>query len=185
MVLSIRQFMSLLVTAVMLAATSVPPAMRHAHAGGAQPHDHAQTEDHAHLEEHGHGHHHHGDGSHSHRHHSHDDGVPEKEEAPVTSVGHLHFTWLGFPFTLPQRSPNPEEDAPVDETGAFVRLISDEWTLSSQPSRLAEPLILPSDFGSSTDETANATTASAAAHVPAHSLLCDVARRVRSGVLLI
>jgi hypothetical protein len=173
-----------LLSALLIATTTMPPGVCHAHAQGDVPHRHDRAAaGHRHM----HGQHIH---SHPHRHDSLDGGVAvdfnrdrdARDVAPV--LAHMHLSWLGFEFTLPASSIPDDSDPnrggsapcfvrPLGDDVAEIRLQTDanQMTLVGAADVLlaAKPvcLIAPHAFK------------------PAHcTLLCDTARHERSGVQL-
>lgn len=183
MILTARRSVSLLLTAAMLSGTANPVAMRHSHSGGERPHRHADDRaEQVHRRDH---HHHHG-----HHRHGHDAGhVPHESggSAPEhlqSNTEHLHLVWFGIEFTWPRPLGNSQEDEPAERSVAFIRLNSNEATISSQPGNSIESLARPSHFRGSLVANGATDAISTPTDVPARTLLCDIARRERSGVLL-
>lgn len=147
-----------------------PPPLRHVHEGGSRPHTHQQAS---------HAHHHHGH-RHAHR-HSH-------TLASVDPKAHLHLSWLFIDWTFPLQSPGDSDPAErgtqlppavtaqaaapathaVDEGGRWLDL-----SLSGTDHQLA-----PTFDALRSPSCGDALRS-------ARGLLCDTARRERSGVLLI
>lgn len=176
--------MTLLLIAVMAIPAVSPPALRHSHVDGDKSHSHgaASAERHTHGPRHSH--------SPRHRHsadaaktkHTHDDRVSHSPQSPVE---HLHVFWFGFQFSLPLSAPeqsgSPRTTASTEQ---WVPLIS-EVTLpdaSQVGSRIPER-----NFLTPTELTPRlpARTEVRPRQQPAVVLLCDTARRERSGVLVI
>ena len=152
-----------LLSALLAAATTMPPGLCHAHARGDVPHRHDRlSADHRHSHRHAHAH--------------------PRDVAPPRS--HVHLSWLGFEFTLPAshephkgRSPGdklaPCFVRPSDETAADIR--SHDGPHSIAPVESAT-------FFSTADVERPIV---ARAPLPAYGkLLCDTARHERSGVQL-
>ena len=186
--LSARNLVTLLLIAVMAFPAVSSPALRHSHADGDKSHPHgvASTERHGHSHTHGPRHSH----SQRHRHsvdatkakHSHDNRANHSAQPPVE---HLHVFWFGFqsslPLSAPERSDSPRSSASTEQ---WVPLIS-EVTLPDA-----------SQVGSHLPAVDLFTPTVLMPRRPARSevhprqqavvaLLCDAARRERSGVLVI
>ncbi len=181
-----------LVTLVMIAVMAIPavssPAFRHRHVDGDKSHQHgvASAERHEHWHSHG------PKKSQSPRHshaadvtkakHAHDDRTSHSAQPPVE---HLHVFWFGFEFSLPLSTPG-HSDSPrlTASTEQWVPLIS-EVTLPGSPqdgSRiLAVDLLMPTGL----TPRLPARSEVRPLRQPAVALLCDTARRERSGVLVI
>ncbi len=181
-----------LVTLLMIAVMAIPavssPAFRHRHADGDKSHQHGVAS----AERHEHSHSHGPSQSQSPRHshaadatkakHAHDDRASHSAQPPVE---HLHVFWFGFEFSLPLSAPGRSDSPqPTASTEQWVPLIS-EVTLLDAPqdgSRiLAVDLLMPTDLAPRLSARANARPL----RQPAVALLCDTARRERSGVLVI
>ncbi len=156
-------------------ASIAPPAIRHVHPGGDQPHDLATTE----ASRHGHRH---SVGGHHHHEHA------SSESAEVAALGdlawHLHFEWMGIEVTLPSSSPpldeSDEQDGPVlvrPDSPMIVKGSAEEQT-----ARVATILCCPSIAG---DGTVVCRVLRGLHQQRTEALLCDTARQWRSGVQLI
>ncbi len=181
-----------LVTLLLIIEMAMPamssPALRHSHANGDRSHRHdVATHDR-------HGHSHANGFRHSkasrHRHHpetttaKHSRGHRPSQFAQP-QVEHLHVFWLGFEFSMPLSAPvHPDSPRPMASTEQWVPLISE--------------VILPeaSQVGSESLAFDRLTPTELTPRLPARSevrpphelavtLLCDTARRARSGVLVI
>lgn len=184
--LSARNLSTLLLIAVMAMPAVSSPAVRHRHADGDKPHQHGVAS----ADRHGHSHTHGSRHSPRHSHsadatkakHSHDGRASHSAQSPVE---HLHVFWFGFqsslPLPAPERSDSPR---PTASTEQWVPLIS-EVTLPDA-----------SQLGSHIPALDLLTPTELTPRLPAHSkirplrqsavaLLCDTARRERSGVLVI
>ena len=173
-----------LLSAFLIATTTMPPGVCHAHPQGDVPHRHDRAlAGHRHIHgQHGH--------SHAHRHDSLDGGVAvdfnrdreTRDAAPVRA--HMHLNWLGFEFTLPASSiPDDSDPNRGGSSPCFVRPLGDavaDIRLQTGTIHLlldgavdvlltAEPVCLV------------APHASKPASGPS---LCDTARHERSGVQL-
>lgn len=183
-----RNLTTLLLIAVMTVPPVSSPALRHRHADGDKSHRHgaASTERHGHSHTHGLRHSH----SPRHRHsadatkakYSHDDRASHSAQSPVE---HLHVFWLGFqsslPLSAPERSDSPR---PMAATEQWVPLISEVTLLDASQ---VGSHILAFDLLTPTELTPRLPTLSEVRprQQPAVALLCDTARRERSGVLAI
>ncbi len=179
--------LTLLMMAVTLLGSIVPPAHRHAHA---DPHSNNHDCDH-HAQFHQHASSRHHIASHSHSHHSHDANHRHANERPglgdctnsllaPPAIAHLHLDLWFIDFTLPL----PENSEPQDEGPVYVvRLIHD-----ALPTSLAR-FELPTPSSAVVTQPAEALPTLAVrtgcpAFVP-RSLLCDTALRKCSGGLQI
>ncbi len=185
-----------LLSALLIATTTMPPGVCHAHAQGDVPHRHDRAAaGHRHV---------HGDAEHSHaehgraRPHWHDllgrellgrgaaiDFNRDRDARDVAPVrAHLHLSWLGFEFTLPASNIPDDSDPnrggsspcfvrPLGDAVADVRLLTGTNHLSLVGAvdvlSTAEPVCLVAPHSSKP------------ACVPS---LCDTARHERSGVQL-
>lgn len=162
-----------LLAALLSIATAVPPATRHAHANGAEPHRHGEHRAGTHHDHQRHSHAHHGE-------HEHADNC-------AAPTAHLHLALFLFDLTLPVPSSDGDprdEDRWFDgEATRIVRVLDQELAPESgSPASAVDfwaaalrPLDVFSDpFGV---EAVSETVTS----LP----LCDSARRARSGVQLI
>lgn len=183
-----RNLMTLLLIAVMAMPAVSSPALRHRHVDGDKSHEHDVAT--AELPGHSHGH----GSSHSPSprdchsadattaKHSHDDRVSHSAESPVE---HLHVFWFSFqsslPLSAPERSDSPR---PTANTEQWVPLIS-EVTLpdaSQVGSQIpAVDLLTPTELTPRLPSRSEVRPP----HESAVALLCDTARRERSGVLVI
>jgi hypothetical protein len=158
-----RKCVSLLTSAALLLALLTPPAVPHAHADGDRPHSHAPAERH----QHGHpAHHHHG-------------GALQRN-VTAAPIAHTHLSLLFFDFTLPQRDEG-ESDAPSSLQllpVAGCSLISQSAPVGDSPSSAAASDAVPR-------ELPPISTPGGGTGPRARNLLCDSARRARTGVLLI
>jgi hypothetical protein len=148
----------------------VLPAIRHTHPGGGDPHHHEHADRGIHL---------HGDWDHDH----HAVAAPHPHESSggmLEAVTHLHVTWLGFEFSWPQH--DPADDGEQDEpTGELVMVASE--VEASPPVRVSIcEVVAPSV--ASRPHTQCFTSLRLVHRFPVRTLLCDIARRERSGVLL-
>lgn len=184
--LSARNLVTLLLIAVMAMPAVSSPAVRHSHADGDKSHQHgvASAKHHGHSHTHG--------SRHSHRHshsadatkskHSQDDRTSHSTQSPVE---HLHVFWFGFQTSLPlpasERSDSPR---PMASTEQWVPLISDVTLPDASQARSQIPAI---DLLTPTELTPRLSVRSEVRPLryAAVALLCDTARRERSGVLVI
>ncbi len=181
-----------LVTLLLIIVIAMPavssPALRHSHASGDRSHRH----DVATLERHGHSH---ANGSrHSkssqHRHHpgvttakhSHEHRLSQFSQLPVE---HLHVFWLGFEFSMPLSAPErTESPRPTASTEQWVPLIS---AVTPSVAFQVGSQLLAIDLLMSMELTPRLSARSEVRppRERAVTLLCDIARRARSGVLVI
>ena len=181
-----------LVTLLLIAAMAIPavssPGLRHSHVDGDKSHEHGVAT----VEPHGHSHQHGSKHSHSSRHvhkteatsakHSHDGRATHCASSPVE---HCHVFWLGlecsWPLSVPDRSDSRQ---PVPNADQWVPLIPE---INLPDSAHEESSILATDFLSPTKLTPRLPARSEVRprRQPAAALLCDTARRERSGVLVI
>lgn len=176
----------LLITVLVMPVVS-SPTLRHSHADGDKSHQHEVESAKRHGHSHSHGSRHSHASRHSHRakatrdKHSHDDRVNHSAQSPVE---HLHVFWFGFqsslPLSTPERSDSPR---PTASTEQWVPLIS-EVTL---PDASQVGSHVPSlDLLTPTELTPGLLACSEVRlRQPVVALLCDTARRERSGVLVI
>ena len=161
-----RRILTVLLIAMLASGAFSAPAWRHSHPMS----EHSSPQDGAvsHSQGHPHSDHHHG--------HRHDTESDTLGEPPVE---HLHVIWFGIPLTLPV-SPDDSSEHP-STSGEWVPLLSE--MLPPHVVVVAETLGLDSfDFGAS--PVAVEKPPRAESFVPPKvSLLCDTARRERSGVL--
>lgn len=183
-----RNLVTVLLIVVMAMPALSPPALRHSHAAGDRPHDHRVAQrghSHSHGPTHSHSSRHH------HRHHrtdvttakhSHDAGEAHSATPPVE---HYHVFWFGFTTSLPL--PAPEHS---DSPGAMPK--KDQWVPLAPEIRLPDATqdgstLVAVDLCTPTCLTPRLPDRSEA-HPPrrcAIVLLCDTARRERSGVLVV
>lgn len=163
----------------------VPPVYAHSHAGGSAHHDHQTAQyqtRHSHPHSHA-NHHHHGHGHHHHHPPAANDG--RSPEQLTDTALHWHVTLFFFDFTLPGL---PGSDSGSDDDGkqpsAIARLVDlyhvmptdtepDRWTALESSACLAADVVA-------------ARGVEPTRHPPDCDsiLLCDIARRERSGVQL-
>ncbi len=181
-----RRSLNLLLCAVMLAGALIPPGVRHAHGGVGDPfapHSHHAPDCLAEAV----GHPHSGESDHGYpRHHG-----PLDVERPPAAIRcaldhawHLHFTLLGFDFTLPESDPLPADEGQTDPRDlAIIRAPVDRRP--TLPGGDPWGRLVESNF--QTVRPDGVTTLQAVAQPPppvtTHPL-CDSARQERSGVLL-
>lgn len=181
-----RPLMTLLLIAVMAMPAVSSPALRHRHTDGDKSHRHgvisAERHEHTHSQRHSHSlrNHHSVDATKSQR--LHDDGASASPQSPVE---HRHVFWFGFqsslPLSVPERSDSPRSTATTEQ---WVPLIS-EITLP-EASQVGSH-ISAGDLLAPTELTPRLAARSEVRprQQPAVALLCDTARRERSGVLVI
>lgn len=176
-----RKLMTLLLIAVMAMPAASSPALRHSHADGDKPHQHrtALADHHTHGPRH----------SHSPRHHHLTNTSKTKrthdEHASPSPVEHRHVFWFGFQASLPLPVPERSDSSrPPAGTEQWVPLIT-EVTLpdaSQIGSRIPEvDRLAPSELTPRLPTRCDVRLRQRSAA----ALLCDTARRERSGVLVI
>lgn len=155
-----RRVLIVLLIANLASGALSAPAWRHSHAISEHSPTHGQADGHLH----GHSHHH-------------DTGSAQTMGEPA--VEHLHVMWFGIPLTMPT-SPDDSSDRP-STLGEWVPLLSE--MLPPQISVASDVLGLDL-FDATVLAVAIETPPRAEPFVPPKvSLLCDTARRERSGVL--
>lgn len=167
-----RNLMTLLLIAVMALPAVSSPALRHRHEDGDLSHEHDVTS----AERHSHG------AEATTAKHSHEELSGHSAQLPVE---HLHVFWLGFQSSLPLSAPGRSDSpSPSTSTEQWVPLIS-EITLPDDTQDRVQFLAV--DFFTPTELTPRLTARSEVRppHESAVALLCDAARRERSGVLVI
>ena len=172
-----RNLVTLLLIAVMAMPAVSSPALRHSHADGDKSHQHgvASAERHGHSHTHGHA-------NATKAKHSHDDRVSHSPQSPIE---HLHVFWFGFQTSMPLSAPDQSESPrPMASTEQWVPLISE----ISLPDAVQDgSTMLAVDLFTPTGLTPRMPARSEVRPPPesAVALLCDTARRERSGVLVI
>ncbi len=175
-----RNLVTLLLIAVMALPAVSSPALRHSHADGDKSHRHdvASVEDHVHSQS----------SRHSHRtdtktpKHAREDRANPSAQLPVE---HLHVFWLGFESSLPLSAPDRSDSpSPSTSTEQWVPLISEISLPDDTQDRVQ---FLAVDLFTPTELTPRLPARSEVRppHESAVALLCDAARRERSGVLVI
>ena len=170
---------SLLLLAVVLPISIAPPGLRHTHANGNRTHQHDD--------------HHHGQMAQVGKHHAH----PHDHENQLTpssrhaklwllarSVPHVHWTFLGFHFTLPISGKTNSEGE--DHNASLAIVVPTVSAIVLPESRLAKSDALPRlELRADLDNRINIGAASPFIPQAESSPLCDTARHERSGVQLI
>lgn len=165
-----RRVLIVLLIANLASGALSAPAWRHSHPMSEHSSPHGRTDGHSHGHRQGH--------SHDHSHH-HDTDAAQTLGEPA--IEHLHVMWFGIPLTLPA-SPDDSSDRP-STLGERVPLLSE--TLPPQIVVASDVLSLDL-FDAAVLTFAIETPPRAEPFVPPKvSLLCDTARRERSGVLKI
>lgn len=167
-----------------LAGSVMPPAFAHSHAAGDATHEHTAAAGRA---DHSHGHHHahpHGAG-----HHHHHDHAPATTEHAVPQTlhdhtPHWHITFWFVDLNFPSL-PTPEGDSTVDgQLPVVVAPLVDP----SQAAQIDDAAALPAGLDTANVHPTDAVVVTSAGPVrrtaSCRTLLCDTARRERSGVLL-
>ncbi len=171
-----------LLIAVMAIPAVSPLALRHSHVGGDASHRHESASAATHKHEHEHSH----STRHSHRdavaRHVHGDEATQVSGSPVE---HRHVVWVGFVWTMPTpvSDPSGSRDPIAATVGQWI-LLSSEVTLPNDcqdaASFVAADLAIPSRL-----EPRLTVRPILRLDEPPVSLLCDTARRERSGVLVV
>lgn len=165
--LNYHRITSLLVTAAVFLGSLPCLEFGHRHEPSESSHGHQHSGTSRHT-----GHHHHGG-----HHHSHDVATSNG----MSVMFHRHLSWWGFEMLLPEAPNQQEEDRNVDY-------------FSSNSSVRESAIVQAHDFSvcesqcSSSSGCLNLPTASPSTPMPRICLpgrLCDAARQVRSGVLLV
>ena len=183
---SLRLATGMLAAAMTLAAAIAPPGFRHRHPldDQNQPHhDHCSPHERALHAEHDHGY-----GGHTHQHkvetHRHPSLVHDLAEGVASDLWHIHIVLFGCPVTLPDPHPEDDDDRSNGQP-VFVSLRGcNEPILHEMSSR---PTLEPRDAGPAVPFAVVVAQRQpqSATSPPEHLiLLCDSARRERSGVLL-
>lgn len=169
-----RALVNWLMAATVLAWSLSPPAVEHAHEGGADlthQHDCAAATDGAHGSYHAH------------------DAEPRSlavvSEVPFGDASHLHFQWLGFRLTLPgDDAPTKKGEDRNSSKLLFVqasRTLLPQFQLGTRLDKSLTPLCLDAV---ATDIAAICPAVSCPLPLVTTHPLCDRARHERSGVLL-
>ncbi len=172
-----RNLVNLLLIAVMVMPALSPPALRHSHPDGDQSHRHGigTAERHRHSHTHGHA-------NATKANHTHDDRVSQSPQSPVE---HLHVFWFGFQTSLPLSAPDQSDSPrPTTSTEQWVPLISEISLLDvaqNGANILVADLLLPTGLTPRLPVRSEVRPP----RESAVALLCDAARRERSGVLVI
>lgn len=181
-----RNLVTVLLIVVMAMPALSSPALRHSHADGDRSHDHRVVHHgHSHGPNHSHSSRHH----HRHHHtdaktakHSHDG---DEAHSAMPPVEHYHVFWFGFatslPLSAPERSDSPRA---ISKMNQWVPLVS-EFRLPDAAQDGSS--LVAVDHCTPTGLTPRLPNRSEA-HPPQTSamvLLCDTARRERSGVLVV
>jgi hypothetical protein len=179
-----RALVSWLMAATVLAWSLSPPAVEHAHEGGADlthQHDCAAATDGTYGSDHAHDAHsseHAHDAEHTH-------SVAVVSAVPFGDASHFHFQWLGFRLTLPGDSlPTKKGDGSNTSKLLFVqasRPSLSQFQLGTRFDDSLTPLCLDA---MATDIAATCPAVSGSLPLVKTHPLCDRARHERSGVLL-
>jgi hypothetical protein len=170
---NLRSLIVAWLSAAVIVAGLVPPAVRHTHPGGADPfhrhpaglaHDHHSNDEHA------------------------EEACDDAHPAPILDeAAHLHFAWLGVGLTLPDRPTGGQARSDTLLAWASLVQLADEQAGPTvhRGSNLAHAVagIGPAFFLPATSDPCLAICAGPTPGMPA--LLCDRARHARSGVQLI
>lgn len=174
-----------LVVVIAMPALS-PPALLHSHTNGDTSHNHLAAATPSHGYSHSHGPRHNHSSQHSHRveaktaRHSHDSSAAHSANAPFA---HYHVFWFGFTTSLPapERS---DSQRPMADAVEWVPLISETGLpdpIEDGSNFVAVDLATPTGLVRQLPVRHEIRPQSASAM----GLLCDTARRKRSGVLVI
>lgn len=205
LIFAFRRTVCVLLIAVMASGALSSPVLRHTHAisdhdqppieskthSHRHPHSHRHTHGHSHGHSHAHGHSHSVAQSRKGRISQADDDLSSADAAATEPVStksgptmtgpvfvHYHLVWLGIPLTLPS-SPADSADQP-DLEDQWVPLLP-ELVLNPVETESQNPNLCCDVV----EKVAFATVTPPRVVPPDISLLCDSARRVRSGVLRI
>lgn len=181
-----RNLMTLLLIAVMALPAVSSPALRHSHTDGDRSHQHSVATIKHRQDADARGHKH----STRHKHHadatpattSHDERASQSAQSPVV---HLHVFWFGFQSSLPLSDPDRSDSRPPNPGAEqWVPLIS-EISLPNAAQDgstiLAVDLLTPTGLMPRLPARSEVRPP----RESAMALLCDAARRERSGVLVI
>jgi len=179
---------NLLLTALVVAWGSVPPAIRHGHEGG----DDTRHRHHGHHanDQNARGHqecdahwHHHDDGAHRHFHERSDESSRDISSVMLAGpIVHLHWGWLGFHLSLPVSQHEPSDDGCNGAEPVVLRLIDVLPTPTVGDCGVASHALSPAVPFGVIGFAAVPPLPRSPDLLPA-APLCDRARRERSGVL--
>jgi hypothetical protein len=183
-----RNVVTVMLIVVMTTPALSSPALLHSHADGNKPHSHHAPVVAHHEHSHSHGQRH----SHSSRHHhragekaaKHSHDVPATNSA-TPPTGHYHVYWFGFTVSLPLPTPqHPDSQRTMPNLDQWVPLVSDIRLPDSVPDGSSVVLV---DLCTPTELTPRLPDRSEAQPLRRCPivLLCDTARRERSGVLVV
>jgi hypothetical protein len=161
---------SFLMAPLLLGVSLAPPPLRHLHDGGSRPHSHQQAS---------HAPHHHGH-RHAHR-HSH-------ETASIEPQAHLHLSWLFIDWSFPVQSPgdsDPSERGTQLPPAVTAKASAPATHAVDDGSRWLDLSLFGAGHELAPTFEVLRSPSFGDALRPAGGLLCDTARRERSGVLLI
>lgn len=163
-----RRILIVLLIANLASGALSAPAWRHSHAISEHSPAHGRTDGHSHGHRHGHSH------DHAHRHDA-------AETMGEPAVEHLHVMWFGILLTLPT-SPDDSSNRP-STLGEWVPLLSEMLP----PQVVVASDVLGLDLFDAIELAVEIESPPRAEPFvpPKVSLLCDTARRERSGVLII
>lgn len=180
-----RTSLTILLALTVLTGSVTPPAYAHSHPSGDRPHGHGDGKEHVdHDHSHSH-HHHHGTGHHHHHHQVGQSQTSESSQSFGDSDRHWHISLVFFDLTLPTLPmPNGESGEDGKQPAVVARLVD--------LSRIALIQFDSSLWSAAIDAAAVDSTEAVVANLarirrhspPTRILLCDSARRERSGVLL-
>ena len=167
-----RNLVTLLLIAVMALPAVSSPALRHRHEDGDLSHEH----DVASAERHSHG------AEATTAKHSHEELSGHSAQLPIE---HLHVFWFGIQTSMPLSAPDQSESPrPIASAEQWVPLISEislPDAAQDGSTMLAVDLLTPTGLTSRLPARSEVRPP----HESAVALLCDAARRERSGVLVI
>ena len=181
-----RNLVTLLLIAVMALSAVSSPALRHSHTDGDQSHQHSvATVEHrqdAHACDHKHStrHHRHADATRTKK--PHDERASQSAQSPVV---HLHVFGFGFQSSLPLSDPDRSDSRPsnpgAEEWVPLISEISFPNVAQDGSTILAVDLLTPTGLMPRLPARSEVRPP----RESAMALLCDAARRERSGVLVI
>ena len=173
----------LLMAAMLLATSGMPPAISHVHSGGDRPHQHGSGRAHDHYS--------HLDSLPANHSHPHGDAGIDDDHFAVAAAPpasrHVHLSCLVFELTFPVSSlpPGQEEDDNSDASSAYYLVPDDGCAADLRPSQSAFVAMQLEPLGLSSRELVDVPLARFGLTTVIAAPLCDTARHERSGVQLI
>lgn len=163
-----------------LTGSVAPPAYAHVHPGGHRPHDHRSQA--GEVRDHGHAHHHHNG-----EHHHHHQAPARSDEQPSADLHgaerHWHVSLFFFDLTLPTLPASDGDNDSSDKAPAVARLVDHSRTLLTEIATGSWMNGLSPAVAGPTSDLVTDRPALRRPQPPVRILLCDTARRERSGVL--